>query len=281
MRALWPPRGRPVNGRKMPAWCALSRWPAGSASPSRSRSSRSPCRGGRRSRRSRPSTCARCALAGPALGFAILAALTGRDRRPGPWRRVALALVVAVAALGLAVALRGPAGLPAEVRGPLGAGRDDRPRRHRRDRARPALPADRAAGQPALGRRAARARLGSLRAVGGRPRPRRGVARRPRGARGRGRPAAGLDRDRPRRRAGRRSSSASTTPGPARACASAGRGRTGAARRSRRGSLGPPRPAWVWGLTDALALGRGRPRRRSSRGRPPGRRRGVPLRPGP
>ena len=58
------------------------------------------------------------ALAGPALGFAILAALTGRDRRPGPWRRVALALVVAVAALGLAVALRGPAGLAAEVSSP-------------------------------------------------------------------------------------------------------------------------------------------------------------------
>ena len=39
-------------------------------------------------------------LAGPALGFAVLAALTGRDRRPGPWRRVALALVAAVATLG-------------------------------------------------------------------------------------------------------------------------------------------------------------------------------------
>ena len=177
-------------------------------------------------------------LAGPALGFAILAALTGRDRRPGPWRRVALALVAAVAALGLAVALRGPAGLPAEVVDPVGTGRTDGPRRHRRDRARPALVAGRAQGQPALGRGAARARLGSLRAVGGRPRPRRGVARRPRGARGRGRPAAGLGRDRPRRRGPSRSSSASTTPGPARACASAGRGRTAGARRSRHAPWG-------------------------------------------
>ena len=152
-------------------------------------------------------------LAGPALGFAVLAALTGRDRRPGPWRRVALALLAAVTALALTVALRGPAGLPAEVVGPLGAGRCDRPRRHRRDRARPELTAGRAESQPAVGGGAARARLGPLRAVGGRPWPRGRVARRPRGARGRGRPAAGIDRDRPRRRADR----APRPPRPSRA----------------------------------------------------------------
>jgi hypothetical protein len=59
-------------------------------------------------------------LAFPALGFAVLAALAGRERRPGPWRRVALALAAAVLALGAVVSLRGPSGLPAEVSGPAG-----------------------------------------------------------------------------------------------------------------------------------------------------------------
>ncbi len=49
------------------------------------------------------------------LGFAIVAALTGRERRPTPWRRVAGLLLVATAALGLVTVTRGPAGLPATL----------------------------------------------------------------------------------------------------------------------------------------------------------------------
>ncbi len=59
-------------------------------------------------------------LAAPALGFAVLAALAGRERRPGPWRRVLAGLVVALAALAAVVALRGPSGLPAAVSSPAG-----------------------------------------------------------------------------------------------------------------------------------------------------------------
>jgi hypothetical protein len=59
-------------------------------------------------------------LAGPALGFAVLAALTGRERRPGSWRPVALALLAAASALAAVVALRGPTGLPASVSSPTG-----------------------------------------------------------------------------------------------------------------------------------------------------------------
>lgn len=50
-----------------------------------------------------------------ALGFAVVAALTGGPRRPGPWRRVALLLAVAVGTLALSVAARSPAGLSAVV----------------------------------------------------------------------------------------------------------------------------------------------------------------------
>jgi hypothetical protein len=63
-------------------------------------------------------------LAGPSLGFAILAALTGRGRRSGPWRPLLLGLVAALVALAVVVALRGPSGLPATVsspEGPVGA----------------------------------------------------------------------------------------------------------------------------------------------------------------
>jgi hypothetical protein len=54
-------------------------------------------------------------LAGPVLAFAILAALTGRDRRSGPWCPVALGLLVVVVALASVVAVRAPAGLQASV----------------------------------------------------------------------------------------------------------------------------------------------------------------------
>ena len=66
-------------------------------------------------------------LAGPALAFGVLAALTGRERRPGPWRRVALALVAAAAGPG---GRRGAgAGLPAcRPRCPARRGRSGRPR---------------------------------------------------------------------------------------------------------------------------------------------------------
>lgn len=59
-------------------------------------------------------------LAGPALGLAVLAALTGHERRPGPWRRVLLGLVAALVALAVTVALRGPSGLSATVSSPSG-----------------------------------------------------------------------------------------------------------------------------------------------------------------
>jgi hypothetical protein len=59
-------------------------------------------------------------LAGPVLGFAILAALTGRERRARGWRPVAVALLVVVAALVTVVARRGPSGLTASVSSPSG-----------------------------------------------------------------------------------------------------------------------------------------------------------------
>lgn len=60
------------------------------------------------------------ALFGPAVGFAVLAALAGRPRRPGPWRPIGIGLLAATLALALAVIARGPAGLPARVAGPGG-----------------------------------------------------------------------------------------------------------------------------------------------------------------
>jgi hypothetical protein len=47
------------------------------------------------------------------VGFAIVAALCGRERPPAPWRPAAGLLLLAVAGLLLVTATRGPAGLPA------------------------------------------------------------------------------------------------------------------------------------------------------------------------
>ncbi len=54
-------------------------------------------------------------LAPWALGFAVVAALTGRARRPAPWRRSVLLLLVTAAGLALVVATRSPSGLSATV----------------------------------------------------------------------------------------------------------------------------------------------------------------------
>lgn len=59
-------------------------------------------------------------LGGAAIGFAALAALNGRDRSSRPWRTPALALAGTVVALVAVVSLRAPAGLSAEVSGPAG-----------------------------------------------------------------------------------------------------------------------------------------------------------------
>ncbi len=59
-------------------------------------------------------------LALPALALAVTAALAGERRRRGPWRPWAAALLGAFVALAAAVALRGPAGLRAEVEGSTG-----------------------------------------------------------------------------------------------------------------------------------------------------------------
>jgi hypothetical protein len=65
-------------------------------------------------------------LAGLAILFAILAALTARERRRTRWRVVALILAGVVVGLLGTVALRGPSGLRAEVSGPEGVeGRTD------------------------------------------------------------------------------------------------------------------------------------------------------------
>ncbi len=59
-------------------------------------------------------------LAGPALLLAITAALTGRERRPRPWRAILRALVIALVSLFAVAAGRAPAGLPLQVEGPDG-----------------------------------------------------------------------------------------------------------------------------------------------------------------
>lgn len=59
-------------------------------------------------------------LAAAAVFFAVVAALTGVERRRGPWRPVAVGLVAASVALALWVAARGSSGIPAQVGGPEG-----------------------------------------------------------------------------------------------------------------------------------------------------------------
>jgi hypothetical protein len=66
-------------------------------------------------------------LGGAAVGLAVVAALTGRERRPGRWRGAALALAAALVTLAAVVCLRAPAGLPAVVSGPGGALGSTRP----------------------------------------------------------------------------------------------------------------------------------------------------------
>jgi hypothetical protein len=49
------------------------------------------------------------------LGFALVAALAGRERRPTPWRRAGGLLVLVLVALALTTVTRGPAGIPAAL----------------------------------------------------------------------------------------------------------------------------------------------------------------------
>jgi hypothetical protein len=193
-------------------------------------------------------------LAGPALGFAVLAALAGRERRPGPWRPVALALLAAVVALVSAVVLRGPSGLPASVSSPAGPVGTTKPAAvDVTGRELRALPA---------GRRASLRWTGELRV------PSSGGYEL--WAEGRGRVSVSID--------GHRVLAAEGDPLSATAPIGLARGKvalevaldqTAPGLRLRLGwtrpdgrrevipprYLGPPRPGWVWGLTDALALG--------------------------
>jgi hypothetical protein len=192
-------------------------------------------------------------LAGPALGFAILAALTGRDRCPGPWRRIAIALVAAGAALGLVVVLRGPAGLPADVATPSGlVGRTTRGAIDIVGRDLRSLP---------VGRRVTLRWAGELRVPAS--------GRYELWVEGRGRATVSLDGHAVLEAEGdplRASTAIGLARGPAALVvrldqtAPGPRLRLGWTRPDGRRetvpprSLGPPRPPWVWGLTDALAL---------------------------
>ncbi len=192
-------------------------------------------------------------LAGPALGFAILAALTGRERRSGAWRPLALALLAVVAALAAVVALRGPSGLPASVSSPAGPAGSTRPAAiDVTGRELRALP---------VGRRATLHWQGEMRV------PESG------GyvlwVEGRGRVAVSID--------GHRVLEAEGDPLDARRPIGLSRGRValdvdlgqvGPGLRLRLGwtrpsgrrevipsrQLGPPRPGWAWALTDGLAI---------------------------
>ncbi|HSD28311.1 MAG TPA: PA14 domain-containing protein, partial [Vicinamibacteria bacterium] len=192
-------------------------------------------------------------LAAPALAFAILAALTGRVRRSGPWRLVALGLLAVLAALGTVAALRGPAGLTASVSSPAGpAGRTRPGAIDVTGRGLRSLP---------VGRRATLRWDGELRL------PESG--RYELWAEGRGRVAVSIDGHRLLEAEGD-PLMASTPIGLARGTVAlevtlepAGPGlrlRLGWTRPSGRREvippryLGPPRPGWVWALTDALAI---------------------------
>ncbi len=59
-------------------------------------------------------------LALPAVLLALGAGLTGRERRPRPWRAIGAALAAATLSLFVVARLRPPAGLPALVEGPEG-----------------------------------------------------------------------------------------------------------------------------------------------------------------
>ena len=192
-------------------------------------------------------------LAAPAVGFAVLAALTGRERRPGRGRAVAIALVVVLALLAAVVALRGPSGLPAAVASPAGPAGSTRPAAiDVTGRDLRSLP---------VGRRATLRWHGELRIPGS-------------GGyelwvEGRGRVAVSIDGHRVLEAAGNPLAAARPI-GLARGkvdlevdLAQVGPGlrlRLGWTRPSGRREvipprlLGPPRPGWVWFLTDALAI---------------------------
>jgi hypothetical protein len=59
-------------------------------------------------------------LALPAILLALGAALTGHERRPGPWRAILVALAALLLSLFGVARWRPPAGLPAQVEGPEG-----------------------------------------------------------------------------------------------------------------------------------------------------------------
>ncbi|HSD29667.1 MAG TPA: PA14 domain-containing protein, partial [Vicinamibacteria bacterium] len=192
-------------------------------------------------------------LAAPALAFAILAALTGRERRGGPWRLVALALLSVLVALGAVSDLRDPSGLPASVSspgGPAGSTRSGAIDVTGRDLR--ALP---------VGHRVTLRWDGELRL------PESG--RYELWAEGRGRVAVSIDGHRVLAAEGD-PLAASTPIGLARGTVAlevtldqSGPGlrlRLGWTRPSGRREaippryLGPPRPGWVWALTDTLAM---------------------------
>ena len=54
-------------------------------------------------------------LVAPLLGSVIVAAVTGKSRRAGPWRPIAVALAVSSSLLVGAISWRGPAGLVGEL----------------------------------------------------------------------------------------------------------------------------------------------------------------------
>jgi hypothetical protein len=192
-------------------------------------------------------------LALPAVALAATAALAGGERRRRPWRAWAFGLAVAVLALGAAVALRGGAGLPAEVESAAGpAGRTEPGAIDVTGRDLRGL---------ATGRRVALVWAGELRVPAS--------GRYELWAEGRGRVTVSLDGHRVLEGGGD-PLRASAAIGLARGASTlevrlehAGPGprlRLGWTRPDGRREtipprfLGEPRPAWAWLLTDALAL---------------------------